>query len=41
MKKLHKKALVGALVGVSIGIIQYGEIVVQAAEVEKSPTGFK
>ena len=38
MKKLHSKVLVGALVGLSIGVMQYGVISVQAAEVGKSPT---
>lgn len=38
MKKLHKKALVGALIGAAIGVMQYEVIVVQAAEIGKSPT---
>lgn len=37
MKKLYKKAIVGA----SIGVMQYGVMVVQAAQVEKSPTSCK
>ena len=38
MKKLHRKVLAGALVGLSIGAMQYGVIPVQAAEARKSPT---
>lgn len=41
MKKLHRKALAVALVGASIGVMQYGVMIVQADEVEKSPTGCK
>lgn len=39
MIKLHRKVLVGALVGAAIGVMQNGVMVVQADKVEKSPTG--